>query len=223
VAFALQAWPRKNTLKLSGIVTDEKSYVGIPEVNVSVVGRGAVHDAITDTRGQFVLQLSDDLKAGDDTVKLRFAKRGYVTADYNQPVVSGYAILISLVQATKDDDRGETTDAVGWITYLVNYGRTGDGAFWTGYQLSPTQDLRAPIEIRLTFSGRIIGEPRIQLVQEKLYPVSWSFLGQEGNTLTFKISDPPLRSSSILQMTVTSNKPDDAMLTAVTCVECARR
>jgi hypothetical protein len=69
-----------DSLKLSGTVTDARTGAPIAQVNVSVVGGDAVHDAVTDKKGVFLLNLSSTVRRGD-TIRLIVRKNGYDTDD----------------------------------------------------------------------------------------------------------------------------------------------
>ena len=221
-ALGRYAWPSKNIdaggqgvahptdgLRLCGVVTDDKSHVGIPQVTVSVRGLGAGDDAVTDARGEFVIQLAPDVKAGD-LVTLAFTKTGYLTADYHQPVAPAYVLTISL---TKGEE-----EVVEWQTFLGNYTQEKGGFRFIQFSASPSRAVQAPLKLRLAFTGEISGEPTIRVLSSgRALPVSWSLLSQEGNTLTLKIPKFPPDFQNDIYITV---KSKEAIGLAVSCIAC---
>lgn len=204
---------------VAGKVADESGNEAISQVNVSVVGGQAGHDATTDSVGIFILRLTNDVKTGG-TARLRFSKTGYVTYELNVPIPQPLPISIALKKQA-EEDHAQDNSSVGWSSYLLNWTPAKGGDIVTTMSLiSPTRNVRAPMKLSFAFMGKIFGDPRIQVLSDstgELLPVSWKPLSQKGDTMTLTISDP-LSEKRDLYVTVTSKK---VVGVGVTCIECS--
>jgi hypothetical protein len=215
-------------LQLTGVVTDEKSHEGIPHVKVSVTGNRADHDVTTDAHGQFVLPLTGGEKVGG-VVPLMFDKPGYVQITYNQPLVEGFAITVTMAKemgngeaaANKNEARSPTVE---WTVFVGTYelDKTKDTEI-TEVIAQPSRDVSAPLELRLAFTGEILGQPDVQLLPYSsgtMVPIAWNILSQEGKyAFTLKITKPPISIGDELVIRATTPTARD-LSAQVSCIKC---
>jgi hypothetical protein len=203
--------------QLSGFITDGRSRKPIPQVHVSVDGGLAVHDDITDTNGYFRLELTDNVRDGA-IVRLKIAKSGYVTYDESVAVPSGpLPVQITLEPERHSQGVSASEKPVEWISVGDNYGYEKDGSMWTGNLVKASRDIATPVKLELKFTGPVLGDPTIKIIEGVSLPVSSSFLRRNDNTFIATIANPPLKRGDFLWVKATSK---GAVAVSVTCLKC---
>jgi hypothetical protein len=124
------------------------------------------------------------------------------------------------------------THPLEWVAYGMNYGRiketdkggglkNNENFFWTVTAISPSQDVSAPMTLKLTFSQEILGEPLIENLTPSdrthpTRPLSLSILKHEGQTVIVEIADP-LKDGDAIFVKVVSRSPATVQVSCVAC------
>jgi hypothetical protein len=120
---------QKEPLTMSGAVSDQETRAQVVSARVTLAG-GLASDASTDSKGAFLLTLSDTVRPGQ-VVRLRVEKNGYEVYDENVAVARGITLQIALTpekwRKSGPKDAAERRDELeklyefgsGWVIYAA--------------------------------------------------------------------------------------------------------